>query len=185
MDICYSGGCKGADQVFGELAEKVGHVVKHFSFDQHSYDKKCNPETIIVLNELQLAEADKPLKAAAKLLGKSTGRWTYVKNLLRRNYWQIKDTERVYAITPFDGDGIPQGGTGWAVAMAILDKKATVYIYDVNKLRWFKFDGLNQFGGPTVEWIEINIPKPYGKYTGIGSHDLTPEGRKAIEELYQ
>lgn len=183
-DVCYSGGCKGADQVFGELAEKAGHKVLHFSFQGHRFDPKCNHETIVTLNEFQLAESKDLLKAAGKVLGRTTGQWEYVRNLLRRNYWQIRTTERVYAITPLEEGGLPKGGTGWAVTMAVLKKVPDIYVYDVNQLKWFKFDELHPFGGRDMNWIEANPPKPYGRYTGIGSHDLTTEGRKAIEGLY-
>jgi len=184
--ICYSGGAKGADQLFGSLAQEFGHKVCHFSFLNHKYDNLCDPSTIIQLNSVQLAEAKSPLKEAAKLLGRTNGRYEYTQNLLQRNYWQIKYTDRVYAITTIDWEngGRPNGGTGWAIAMAYCkDPNPAVYVYDVNKLQWYKT--VFKISQEAMDWEECVPPRPFGHYTGIGTRDLTKEGRAAIEGLYQ
>ena len=97
-DICFSGGCRGADAVFGEEATKAGHKVVHWAFSgMHS---KCPEEQVYRLPSNKLQEADDTLVKANKILGRTyPSRFVYTNNLLRRNYWQIKETERVYAVS--------------------------------------------------------------------------------------
>lgn len=179
--ICNSGGAPGADTVFGELAELAGHEVHHYSFLNH----KSACRHLIILNEFQLSEANEPLKEANKILKRRypTRSW-YVNNLLKRNYFQIKDSNRIYAVTPLI-DSLPSGGTGWAVTMGILRGINSVYVYDVNTHSWWHYECFHRESN-VMEWAEMDIPppKPFGLYAGIGSHELTSEGEQAIRELY-
>src|ERR1017187_1605110 len=118
IDTLLSGGCFGGDKVFDDCAKQVGHSIKHYSFFNHHLDTKGNA---VILNEMKLMEADPFLQKANKTLKRKIPRSmnTIVINLLRRNYWQIKETERVYAAAPIDLDTLlVKGGTGWAIQMA-------------------------------------------------------------------
>lgn len=177
LDICYSGGATGADTLFGECAEQAGHQIVHYSFKGH----RKIPKHGVILSQEQLNEADPYLKEVNKWLKRSFPcRFESTTNLLRRNYWQIKDTEKVYAISEIDEHSLVKGGTAWAVHMAILRKVPCVWVFDQAKNCWFMW----RIGG--CEWhLYTGIPNmPCGKYTGIGTRDLKPNGIKAIKELY-
>ena len=103
INICLSGGAVGADTTFGNCAESVGHTVVHYVF--HGMRTKCKNGLIFVEQE-NLLKADPYLKQANKILKRrfptSSG---YVNNLLRRNYYQVKETKRVYAVSSIS-DGL-------------------------------------------------------------------------------
>jgi hypothetical protein len=195
-NICHSGGAKGADSIFGEHAIKHGHEVRHYGFQG-----QASTSSLIVLNELQLAEANQPLKDANKLLDRAfPTRSIYVNNLLRRNFYQIKETERIYAITPLEPIeetglfqeifpdrciALPAGGTGWAVTMGIQRGIREVYLFDWREEVWYK---LKSFINNQMSWKETflsDIPKPHGSYTGIGSVEIPKIGAIAIASLYE
>jgi hypothetical protein len=177
-DILFSGGAPGADQLFGKLAKAAGHKVVHFSFEGHHE----GIENRFPLSIRNLLVADTYLQDANKLLQRTFPTKTSdVNNLLRRNYYQVYDTERVYAATELDEKGRPKGGTAWAVVMAIQLSVPEIYVFDTV---WKKFSHLDK---NRLIW-EINKPtRPQGKYTGIGSRpkNLSPEAIQAITDLYR
>lgn len=177
-DLCLSGGAKGADLQFGMCAGTIGHGVIHWSFDGHRTEAPA--EEVVRLTAAQLEEADVALAKVAKRVGRnSTPRSLFVRNLLRRNWYQVKDAERVYAVATIDDNGYVSGGTAWAVGMFIdrFDGAACeVYVYDMKISQWVTWDGFH--------WIVIDPPKPHGVYAGVGSRELQDNGKGAIRDLF-
>ena len=173
-NTCFSGGAKGADTLFGLYAYAANHTVYHYSFDGHRIENTFRR----ILTGSQLQIADPHILRANDILGRGNFKKysPYVKNLLRRNYWQIKDSKTVYAVGNMNYRNAIQGGTAWAVQMAI-DKGIPIYFFDQILKKWFKHEG---------SWAEMdNLPiPPHGPYTGIGSRTLTDTGKQAIKELY-
>lgn len=177
--ICLSGGADGADLQWGMCAGMAGHIVYHFNFPKHRC--KAPKSEQVTLTEEQLLEADPALIRANQTLKRTFPSSShFVNSLLRRNYWQIRDTERVYAIAGIDPKGIVFGGTSWAVQMFIdrHDGKACeVYVFDQALDRWFTWTGA---------WtlMDGDPPKPHGVWTGIGSaKSFQPNGKAAIRRL--
>jgi hypothetical protein len=184
--ICFSGGARGADSLFGELAARARpdpHGVVHFSFHGHNSD--CPRDTILILQEEELVKADPYLELCAKKLGRPfPTKNEYVNNLLRRNYYQVNQTERVYAVAPLDKHGKIVGGTAWAVQMAIQRGLKDIYLFDCFGDRWYTYDSMadwDDFWKPTDF---LYIPRPHGFYAGIGTRELPDAGISAIEGLY-
>lgn len=186
-NICYSGGAKGADITFGNAASKAGHKVIHWSFQNHHCLGEKNQ--IVRLNAHQLSKADEQLKLANYYLQKTfPTRSEYVNNLLRRNYYQVNGSDRIYAACRFDrSDDFnvkPLGGTSWALVMGIDMGIKEVYVFDLDLDQWLFYEN-NPF---LSSWQPIDfddIPKPSGNYAGIGASNLTKNGKIAIESLYQ
>jgi hypothetical protein len=178
-NICFSGGAKGSDLVWGAAADFLGHQVVHFSFEGH---KRPNEQSqfLKVLNREQLAEAEEHLKKANKTLKR---KWPVASistaNLLRRNFHQIVTTERVYAISTFE-DGQVAGGTAWAVQMFIdrhHGEPCEAYVFDQDNNQWFKWHGV---------WVDIKFPPvPHGAWTGIGTRDINKNGLSAVKNLFE
>src|SRR5687768_14520855 len=94
VSICYSGGASGSDKFWGRLAAVAGHEVCHYSFAGHG-----GPGGSVKLTQEQLEQADPHLLKANETLGRRFPTYKhFVDNLLRRNWWQIKDTDAVYGI---------------------------------------------------------------------------------------
>ena len=72
--------------------------------------------------------------------------------------------------------GIVDGGTGWAVQMAIDDGKP-VHLYDQERDQWF----INRNG----EWGYDDVPTLTDEFAGIGSRKINDKGREAIKAVYE
>jgi hypothetical protein len=187
MATLNSGGAKGADVFFGKCAKAVGHTVRHFVFEGFMSIPKESEKDYVVLTQDQLNEAIPFVhKANETLRRRFPTNADYTNNLLCRNYWQIKDSNAMYAVAPLDWIGKVQGGTAWAVQMAIDRYMNMIYLYDLNTRTWMQYiHSMRQFD----YILPIDMIKPIhidkSVYTGIGTRDLSGAGRKAIEELYQ
>lgn len=168
----------GSDLQWGMCAGKVGHSVFHFSFSGHRTGAPSSE--VVILNEEQLLKADSYLAEANKRLNRKwpvKNDWTA--NLLRRNYYQVNNSDSVYAVSTIDYEKqIVNGGTGWACAMFLDihgdDGYRPLYVYDQNTNKWMGWD--NRF-------VEVTPPFPSGIWAGIGSRDLSQEGKNAIRVL--
>jgi len=181
--VCYSGGSKGADQLFGELAAKARHDVFHWSFQGHH--SRGTKETTYVLPAMKLAEANRPLIEANNYLNRNyPTRSEYVNNLLRRNYYQVKDSERIYAVCNFTEDMIPLGGTAWAIVMGANLGITEMYVFDQDRKEWFTLDQTKLSNWPWTPTYREAIPMPFGRYAGIGKSELNKAGADAIKSLY-
>lgn len=174
--ICLSGGAEGADLQWGMCAGMAGHSVFHYSFFGHRSNAP-DAETI-VLTESQLNESQESVKKAAVWLSKHPPKKFPAKQLIARNFFQVRETERVYAITDIV-DGIPTGGTAWAIGMYLLRtdlETKECYVYDQTQSQWFSYSD-------TV-WVPIDSPpEPHGIWAGIGTRDLKKNGKDAIRSL--
>ena len=186
-NICYSGGARGADQYWGELAETAGHEVVHYSSAGHA---KKIPHRVELTDE-QLRMADPFCEAANVSLKRAFPKWRpNVANLLRRNYYQIKDTKTVYAVAPLDVSQESRcqvlGGTAWAIEMAIdrmeHDPDLRIYLLNTNRvalhgIRWLEWVSLVGWRAPFV----VKIPR--GPWTGIGSREIDQDVMGAMKKL--
>lgn len=178
--VLLSGGASGADLQFGMVAGRAGHQVCHFVFDGHG--SKAPKQEHVCLTQEMLDEADDSLIRANRTLGRSfpTGK-LYVNNLLRRNYWQIRDTQSVYAISTFDPEtGLVMGGTAWAVQMFIdrhHGEECPVFMFDQVRDSWYAHRGRRN-------WEAVaRVPYPTEVWTGIGTRRLETNGKAAIRDL--
>jgi len=188
-NVCYSGGSKGSDELFGKMAESCGHYAIHWSFQMHK--SMGTKENTRILPAFKLAIANDHLNIANKYLKrKFPSKSEYVNNLLRRNYYQILYSERIYAVCEFDNNMAPLGGTAWAIIMGINIGIDEIYVYETTRNSWitFKRKHFNDINRYAEEWEHIDydvIPKPHGHYAGIGKSELSGDGKQAIISLYE
>jgi hypothetical protein len=182
MTICKSGGAIGADTVFGMAALKAGHRVVHYTFSGH--DTIVPKSLIRILSPYELSVGEETVIRASKFLKRN---WKDYKgsrrNLILRNFWQVWNSESVYAVSEINDRGMVSGGTGWAVTMAIILRIPDIYVFDQECGEWFKWYGKDN---PTEDRWFFCIPptRPVGIYAGIGTRDLTESGKSAILSLY-
>jgi hypothetical protein len=168
--VLHSGGAVGSDSYWGEIGEKYGVKINHY----YGEDMKT-PKGNVSVSKEELAEADEHLKKANKTLKRSfPTKNDYVNNLLRRDWSQVKHADAVFAIGTIT-NGLVDGGTGWAVQMAI-DNGKPVYVFDQNKEQWFKYENGN--------WEEWVVPYLTENFAGIGTRGINEAGKKAIEQAY-
>lgn len=141
-----------------------------------------NREDFHILTDTELEYSRKYLVWANKTLNRNVPKFelnTY--KLLARNYYQIRDSNMVYAVSALINNKV-DGGSAWAVQMFInsnMDPK--VYLFDQNGRGWLSYEK------DTDSWISIEKPpRPHGRYTGIGNRieKLQDSGKEAIIGLY-
>ena len=173
----HSGMAVGADTAWAEAANEAGIKTIGHSFKGHGSGKRPALETRNELTDAQLKEADVHLKKANKTLNRNMNQDNFVLNLLRRNYYQVKDSEAVIAVSkikPGTKGKIVEGGTGWAVQMGI-DMGKPVYVFDQRHKVWAKWTG------ETFEKIE-GLPPKFKTFAGVGSREISEDGKQAIKE---
>ena len=168
----HSGGAVGSDTQWDIIGKTFGMVNnKHYYFEGYNTP---NGNTAIPINLKN--EADEKLKAANETLGRRfpTSK-EYVNNLLRRNWWQVKNSDAIFAISSITDNKV-DGGTGWAAHMAIAENKP-VYVFDQNKNKWFTWSN-NKF-------VEVDTPVLTKNFAGIGTRNINEAGKQAIKEVYE
>ncbi len=154
----------------------MGHDIIHYSFAGHKiYDY---PQNVVVLPQDKLNEAIGPATAAAKTLSKNVPSKPFVRNLILRNWFQVREAERVYAVAPFDFYGLVDGGTGWATQMFIGRHNGLAcecYVLNPRNLKWYVWGG--------DEYIQYDPPKPHGRWAGIGTRKLSHQTSIAMVEF--
>ena len=184
-NLCFSGGAKGADHAWGLMAVDREHELIHFTFKGHS---SVDPSRSKTLTRTELEEADHHVATAARSMKR---RWPsqkdHVNDLLRRNYFQVRWAERVYAVANLVEDDKStlkiSGGTAWACQMYV-DRwysgrdlvECELYFYDMVSNKWMQW---------WETWKEIERPPvPHGRYAAIGSREMTDAGIRAIFDAY-
>ena len=83
----------------------------------------------------------------------------------------------VFAIGKFIDKQRVSGGTGWAVQMAIDNKKPT-FVFDQPSKKW------NKFNYDTQEFEAIDyIPKLTENFAGVGTREIDENGVNAIQTI--
>jgi len=185
-------GAVGGDVAWNASAKFHGHSVTHYSFASHRTCANVDADTVVILTESQLHEADSALNVAARRLRRSAGRPT-TKRLLQRNWWLMRSTSSLYAVGQFDdathADNIGlTGGTAWACQM-FADKwsqpgaSIPMYFFSQKDACWFQF-AAKSTGVYSWHRLTEQPPRPSGRYTAIGTRELTDVGRQAIAALF-
>jgi hypothetical protein len=172
----YSGGADGADITFELEGEKYGVKTEAYSF----YGHKTNSKNRKILTDDELDEGVEHVKIANKTLKRHIGNLSpYVKKLLARDWFQVKNSDTIFAVSTLLDESKVDGGTGWAVQMGI-DNNKIVYVFDQNKNKWFRFSYIIH------KFIEMDSdPILTDNFAGIGSRDLNENGTNAILRLYK
>lgn len=184
---CLSGGAEGADSYWSNIAKKHDIETIHYSFEGHRKYCKLAVGVRVKVTPERLVLADPSLKQAKKgNLRSFPCRSDNVNSLLRRNYYQVVDSQSCYAVSRII-HGIVDGGTSWAVQMFIdqhmkLNPFAPCkcWVYDTITNQWFQWV-YNMW----QECHESQVPTPTGVWTGIGSRELTDAAKLAMENLWQ
>ena len=173
---CHSGGCPGSDMAWETEGYKYNIETIAYSFYNHVQESK-NPK-ILTLDELN--EGFEHVKIASTTLKRNIYHlYPYVKNLLSRNWFQVKNSDAIFAIGKFlnSANKLVSGGTGWAVQMAI-DSGKDVYFFDQPSKSWYKYN-------PSVDKFELidYILVITENFAGIGTREINEDGLTAIREI--
>jgi hypothetical protein len=172
--LCHSGGCPGSDMEWENEACKYGIKTIAYSFYNH-VQKGRNPK---ILSVGELDEGYDHVKLAAKTIGRNPNPpFPYIRNLLCRNWFQVKNAEVVFAVGMFMDHNRVSGGTGWAVQMAI-DSKKPVFVFDQIDNKWTTFN----YETKRFESIDY-IPTIPTNFAGVGTRKINSNGIAAIQNI--
>jgi len=182
----FSGGAKGSDIGWESIGNIYGVKTIAFSFKGH---RSLSPNTKILTND-ELDEGWNNVLESAKHMKRYINRVSpYIKNLLSRNWFQVKYSDSIFAIGKILKPGdigvkyrnssdieVVDGGTGYAVMMAIIKEKP-VYIFDQYENEWFKWKN--------KKFEKTDTPLLSIRFAGIGTRELNENGTKAIKSVYK
>jgi hypothetical protein len=172
----HSGGARGADSEWDNIGKEFGMVTnKHYYWDGFP-----TPRGNVPLTKAQLLLADPLLKQANVILKRRfPTKNEYVNNLLRRNYYQVINSEAIFAIGTIT-NGLVDGGTGWAFAMGVVLGKP-IFCYDQITNKWYEWS----YNFRSQGFKECGIPILTVHFAGIGSREINKDGVKAIRQVYE
>ena len=162
--VNHSGGAMGSDTVWGELSGQYGAVSEHYWHGKRT--ENGNHE----ITEEEFEEGKEHVLEANKTLHRQPNKYL---DLLARNYSQVKNADEIFAIGHFKNK-VVDGGTGWAVQMAIDDGKI-VNFYDQEKCVWGRYCN--------GKWERSDTPVLTKNFAGIGTRKLNDKGWMAIKEV--
>lgn len=173
---CYSGGASGSDFVWENESIKHNFKVVSYTFDGHN-TKSSNT---FVLSPNQLKEGSKHTIIANNTLNRNIFNISsYIKNLIYRDWFQVKSSETIFAIGRLQTENTVRGGTGWSIQMSI-DNKKPIYLFEQNDNQWYYYDyESNRFE------IYEEIPKLTERFAGIGTREINDNGINAIINLFK
>ena len=174
--ICFSGGAVGSDSMFSYFSIKKGFKVVDFSFDGHT----TKSENRYILSAKQLKEGFEHIKIANERLDRNIKNvQPYVRNLISRDWFQVKNSDAIFAIGLLQGEDMVFGGTGWAIQTSI-DNNKPIYLFEQSFNQWYYYDyESNRFE------IYEEVPTLTKKFAGIGTRNINDNGIKAIESLFK
>ena len=175
--ILFSGGEAGAEQAFGESAERYGVEEVNFSFDGHSIVRHRG---LRVLNHEELQAGDVSLEYVGRLMHRRYTDSPTIRKILQTIWYQVNNGQEIYVIGTILDDATVRGGTGWGAEFAKLCNKP-LHVFDQDQDGWYSWSGeaWTRSDGSDLPVITHN------HFTGTGTRVLQDNGRQAIEALFQ
>ena len=182
VKVAHSGGAKGADTLFSHLIyTNYPHIdIIHHSFTGHKLYSTTGRQ--LIHSDDELYAWNNTLKTICGSLDRKLPSDEYIKKLLLRNIFQIKDTESVIGIGPITDHSmcIVGGGTGYAVKYGQL-LNIPMLVYNLVDDLWYY--SLHGFG-----FQKLNRLPEFSKFpssiTCIGSRKLSRNSLININNLF-
>jgi len=168
----YSGGLKGAEETFGEFAEKYGVKEVTLTFEGHKLARKKN---ITVLSNVELKRGDISMEIVSTRMDRRYTKTDKIRKVFQVIFHMINKGYQVFAIGWIQPDNTIKGGTGWGIELAkFFNRPVSVFDQEANK--WCTWNG--------SAWIEDEPIISNKTFCGTGTRNLTEKGKKAIEDLF-
>ena len=175
--ILFSGGAAGAEAEFGACAERYGIEEVNFTFEGHQDVRRRG---VRVLNHEELLAGDVSLEYVSRLMNRRYTEGPTIRKVLQTLWYQVNAGQEIYVVGTILADDTVRGGTGWGAEFAKLCNKP-LHVFDQEKDKWLKWSGNAWQALPSSETPAITHPH----FTGTGTRNLQPNGRRAIQALYE
>lgn len=168
----YSGGLKGAEEMFGQCAEKHGVTEVNFSFDGHKCSRNKN---IVMLDDKELKKGNISMEIVSARMGRRYTKSDTIRKVFQLIFHMVIKGYQVFGIGWIQEDKTVKGGTGWGVELAKFFHRP-VSVFDQEKKQWYTWEN--------NAWIEDEPVISHPTFCGTGTRNLSDEGKKAIEDLF-
>lgn len=169
-----SGGASGAEQAFGEEAERFGLKEVNFSFPGR---KTARMRGVVELSEVDLRAGEVSEAYVESHLHRKFPKTPTFQRTLQSIWHQVATAGEVFVVGVVQPDDTVKGGTGWAAELAKHFKKP-VYVFDQERKEWLRWGGRG--------WLEAaNLRIQRRRFAGTGTRFLTEDGRTAIRKLFE
>jgi hypothetical protein len=175
--ILFSGGAAGAEAEFGTCAEQRGIEEVNFTFEGHQDVRRRG---VRVLNHEELLAGDVSLEYVSRLMNRRYTEGPMIRKVLQTLWYQVNAGQEIYVVGTILADDTVRGGTGWGAEFAKLCNKP-LHVFDQERDSWLKWSGSAWQALPPSETPAITHPH----FTGTGTRNLQPNGRRAIQALYE
>ena len=169
----FSGGLKGAETAFGENAEKWGINEVNFSFSGHKLTRENN---VTILSNEELKLGDVSMEIVSTRMGRRYTQSDTIRKVFQILFHMVNKGFQVFAVGKIMEDTTVKGGTGWGVELAKFFNRP-VSVFDQESCKWYSWKD----GG----WKEDTPVITYNTFCGTGTRNLTEEGKKAINNLFE
>lgn len=172
----FSGGATGAEAAFGEAAERWGLQETNFSFEGHT--ACARKRGVVQLSEMDLKKGDFSIVYASHRLSRPLSEIPNVQRIMQTIWHQISSANEVFVVGEIEPAGTVRGGTGWGAELARIWRKRLV-VFDQGRGGWHRWTG--------TSWERSSEPPliTSDAFAGIGTMKLSPEGRAAIDDLFE
>lgn len=162
--LFYSGGAVGSDTEWGNVAQKYGFDMIHYTVDD--YDKLSHDDKESI--EKQYKEV------VERLSRKQLNANSYSGKLVRRDILQANSADSILAIGRLK-NGHVDGGTAYATERGII-RGIPVYLFDQDDNHWKIYDG--------EKFINCEQPNLTRHAALIGTRQITDTGKRAIQNVF-
>lgn len=163
--LFYSGGAVGSDTEWGNVAQKYGFDMIHYTVDD--YDKLSRDDKELI--EKQYKEV------VERLSRKQLDANSYSGKLVRRDILQANSADSILAIGRLGKNGHVDGGTAYATERGII-RGIPVYLFDQDDNHWKTYDG--------EKFINCEQPNLTRHAALIGTRQITDTGKRAIQNVF-
>ncbi|MDH3329456.1 MAG: hypothetical protein OEM01_09505, partial [Desulfobulbaceae bacterium] len=160
----YHGGLKGAESLFGEIAEKYGISEVIFTFEGHKLNRENNP---VVLTESDLERGDISMEIASRMMNRTYYETEKIRKVLQTIFHMVNKGHQVFVVGTILDDNSVKGGTGWAVELAKLFNRP-LHVFDQNRNQWYTWK--------EGAWQEDTPKIAYTTFVGSGTRYLSDAG---------
>ena len=168
----YSGGLKGAEETFGECAEKYGINEINFSFDGH---KNSRGKNMTLLTDEELRKGNISMEIVSARMGRRYAQADKIRKVFQVIFHMVNKGYQVFGIGWIQPDKTVKGGTGWGVELAKFFNRP-IYVFDQGSNRWWAWK--------ENEWVKEDPIISHKTFCGTGTRNLSDKGKKAIEDLF-
>lgn len=172
--ILYSGGARGAESVFGQIAEEFGLEEVNYSFEGHQTERGRG---VRVLTSEELALKDVSLTYVSRLMNRNYTSAPLFRKVLQSICWQVSSGHEVFVVGSIMDDHTVKGGTGWGAEFAKICNKP-LYVFDQDRGNWYRWD--------KAQWQLVEAPVvSHRHFTATGTRFMQENGVAAIRDLFE